>query len=144
MPVIAERIGVTPSTLWYVSTGRNNTVATDIASAVRDTYDELYAADGPSARTRNKARRRGWAGPEAWTDETIDDPAARPGGHDIVDEVAIHRVLAGEGRFAALTADDKTALFREHATDWSNTRLGKVGIGAATAGRWRRLAGVYA
>lgn len=41
-------------------------------------YRRLARIPGPSARARNDAARRGWAGPAAWDDGTIDDPAAVP------------------------------------------------------------------
>lgn len=45
---------------------------------VRDAYDLLAMRMGPSARTRNWARRNQLAPPLAWDDDEIDDPAATP------------------------------------------------------------------
>lgn len=41
-------------------------------------YDELWDVTGPSARTRIRAERSGWAPAAAWDDDTIDDPATKP------------------------------------------------------------------
>lgn len=56
-----------------------------IRAANRDKIIELYEkiqsqADptGTSTRIRRIARDAGWAPPECWTDETIDDPSAEP------------------------------------------------------------------
>ncbi len=63
----------------YVSTVR----------AVRDLYDRLWSTGPPedehrdkiaANRARNYARARGWAVPQAWDDDTIDDPTAIPEG----------------------------------------------------------------
>lgn len=61
-------------------------VSAYLARAVRDLYNEL--ADQPAeqagvyttsaTRARVKAARAGFAGPIAWDDDTIDDPAAHP------------------------------------------------------------------
>lgn len=62
------------------------TVATD--RRAREIYDELWNQDpfkhGMTAqavsRARNLAAASGWAAPQAWDDERIDDPGARPKG----------------------------------------------------------------
>jgi transcriptional regulator with XRE-family HTH domain len=62
------------------------TVLTD--RRAREVYEELWNKDpleyGMTAqaatRARNLAASRGWAPPQAWDDETIDDPKARPRG----------------------------------------------------------------
>ena len=69
-------------------------------------YDDLSMTLPPQTkctdRQRAYARKKGWAVPLAWNDETIDDPTARPHGtrearsrHDL-DPVVVERVLAGD------------------------------------------------
>lgn len=54
------------------------TVHADTAAAVRALYDELSMTPGPSSRSRQRAARKGWPVPLAWSDDSIDDPNARP------------------------------------------------------------------
>lgn len=39
-------------------------------------YDRLWKVEGPSSVGATRARRRGWVGPGAWDDWSIDDPRA--------------------------------------------------------------------
>lgn len=48
------------------------------ARRVAGVYDELWNVEGPSPVGATRARNRGWAGPGAWDDSTIDDPRAFP------------------------------------------------------------------
>jgi transcriptional regulator with XRE-family HTH domain len=48
-----------------------------IAAAYERLRDEKPPGERP-ARTRNEAARKGWVGPDAWDDDTIDDPGASP------------------------------------------------------------------
>lgn len=43
-------------------------------------YDELSMTLGPSARTRGRVAKLGYAPPLAWDEEQIDNPKARPHG----------------------------------------------------------------
>lgn len=43
-------------------------------------YSALCMTPGPSAATRTRAVRRGWAPPLAWDEDSIDDPHAEPEG----------------------------------------------------------------
>lgn len=76
-------------------------VRTRTATAVANLYDELSMTLGPSQRTRNAAKAKGWPPPLAWDDETIDDPSARPytkaaASRVGVDDVAVRRILDGQ------------------------------------------------
>jgi hypothetical protein len=86
--------------LWELAWEKPDLVTERTAETIRDLYDRLSLTPGPSVQARNRARRHGWYPPEVWDDATIDDPAAEPnlGGPDadLVDEVAVHRVLNGE------------------------------------------------
>lgn len=65
---------------------------------VRDIYDRLSMAPGPSDTARDRAAARGYAPPLAWDDETIDDPRATPqhraSGDARIDSAAIDRAVA--------------------------------------------------
>jgi DNA-binding transcriptional MerR regulator len=51
------------------------------ALRVAAVYDELSMTPGPSSLAAARAAGKGWAPPLAWDDDTIDDPAAAPAGH---------------------------------------------------------------
>ncbi|MBQ1064502.1 hypothetical protein [Micromonospora sp. C41] len=46
--------------------------------AIAALYERLATVPGACERSRAYAARRGWAGPMAWDDDTIDDPEAQP------------------------------------------------------------------
>jgi hypothetical protein len=77
-------------------------VTAEVARAARDLYDALPEPieDRWTPRRRALAASLGWAGAGAWDVDTIDDPAAVPNlgdpDADLVDEIAVHRVLNGE------------------------------------------------
>jgi hypothetical protein len=74
--------------------------------AIAAAYDQLSMKFGPSELTRKIALKRGYQPPLAWDEGTIDDPEAKPyptGApltekypHHYVDEVLVHRALAGQ------------------------------------------------
>ncbi|MDN3356040.1 hypothetical protein [Actinomadura sp. DC4] len=72
------------TTLMAAGPDRRVTVAT--ARRVRDIYDELWNVDpvtagaipGLAQLVRDRAAAKGWVPPQAWDDDTIDDPAAQP------------------------------------------------------------------
>jgi len=76
---IAAEVGVKPSTLSTMR-ARRGAVSHRVARAMAALYERWSATPGPSQRTATKARKRGYASPWAWDDETIDDPAAAPQG----------------------------------------------------------------
>lgn len=53
-------------------------IYTPLARRIVALYDELSMTHGPSTRSRAIAKRKGWAVPLAWSDDTIDDPTAVP------------------------------------------------------------------
>lgn len=95
--MIAEKVGCSAECVRAISRGDRGQVRSDIAAAIRQVYDAWCTEDGPSHQARSWARKRGWLGPEAWTDATIDDPDAEPHAHsgDFIDEVRVHRALSG-------------------------------------------------
>jgi hypothetical protein len=48
------------------------------ARLIAEAYDQLWNVPGGSPRTARRARSRGWVGPGAWDDDTIDDPRTVP------------------------------------------------------------------
>lgn len=142
LTALADRTGVHASTLWHIADMANNTVAGTIAAAVRDVYDELYATEGPSERARRNALRRGWLGPEAWTEDSIDDPYATPRTVDgEPDEVAILQVVDGRLPFKSLREVEKLALFRDHVTGWTGSRaMTQLRMSSDTVAKWRARA----
>jgi hypothetical protein len=84
------------------------------AATVAAVYERLHLEDGPSVWVAAYAERRGWQPPEAWSDETLDDPDAQPYDWcvDDVDDVKIARVDRGLMPWKALTRAEKLALLR--------------------------------
>lgn len=75
---ISRRMGYTPhSNMWL---GRRDGVLRSTYAKVTAVYDELSMIPGPSRWTRSFALSRGYAPPLAWSEESIDDPAAQPCG----------------------------------------------------------------
>ncbi len=92
---------------WAIS----NTVHDDTRQRVRAVYDVLWATLGPSEVLRRQARRKGWAPPQAWDDDDIDDPNAQPAMDgpvdDQPDEVAVARAVTGATTWGALTHTER-------------------------------------
>jgi hypothetical protein len=85
-----------------------------LADQIADAYKRLADTPAPPSRyasaARNLASRKGWVGPDAWTDETIDDPAAEPYSWreqyaDEVDDLAVAEVAAGRMQWSRLTRE---------------------------------------
>lgn len=75
-----ERTGVSVMSLSRVRSGVSTVLSMRAATAVRETYQQLQNAQGPSKQAATFARAKGWAPPAAWDDELIDDPAVQPQG----------------------------------------------------------------
>jgi hypothetical protein len=89
---------------------------TRVTAAAVDAMYQAYShrplpRDRFTQRARNLAAAHGWLPPDAWTDESIDDPDATPYSaadlpvDDQPDDVAVAMVLAGERRWVALTRE---------------------------------------
>lgn len=76
---IARRVGVRPYSIPSMRS-RGDQVSYRVAHAMAEVYEELSHVPGPSEGSATKARRKGWAPPAAWDEDTIDDPTARPTG----------------------------------------------------------------
>lgn len=97
---MAAQLGWSFQATQAVITGVHPMVRSSTRTAVAALYDELGATLGPSPITRTRALRRGYLPPQAWDDDSIDNPAARPApipatDPDLVDEVLVQRVLDG-------------------------------------------------
>lgn len=79
---LAERLGVHQAglaRLYGVARGNSQRYVTaELARRVDALFRELQLQVGPNDRARDRARKRGWAPPLAWDEDTIDDPIARP------------------------------------------------------------------
>ncbi len=94
---IARRLGMQSMTVQF---GRSGEIRAVMAQQVMELYDELQHTPGPSSRSVEYARSRGWLGPAWWDDDTIDDPLHVPEGtctYDekgvLIDDVALPRAV---------------------------------------------------
>lgn len=109
----ARRLGVQKNNFNRLNT---SPVTAARARAVRDLYDELSMTVAPPSQganyARNLAKRRGYAPPLAWDDDSIDDPAAQPD-------------LGEEGvRGAALAEDSNELVAQGYTVNQAAERLG--------------------
>lgn len=118
---------------------RRDRVHVNTARNVAALYDDLSMTLGPSEQERRHARARGWPGPLAWDDESIDDPTAKPTRlrlakkREAPDPVAVERALAGEQ--LPLWPADQLEVAR---------RILAAGGGANQVAKTLRMSGTYA
>ncbi len=77
----ADTSGIPPTT--YPRLRYAQRVHARHARAVDRLYNDRRYRRGASTKAGRFARRREWVGPDAWTDETIDDPHAHPYVHTL-------------------------------------------------------------
>lgn len=109
MDHLADRYSVNTSTLSTIRTGKHAQTRPVFATAIAAMYDELWNVPGPGRLAGTRARNRGWYGPLAWDDDTIDDPTAEPHSETRKDRSSLDTALDVEdllemGPF--LTADE--------------------------------------
>jgi hypothetical protein len=80
---LARRLGISQFTLRRLLHGQPTRVPAQLASAVAELYDELWAIDGGSRWAATRARAAGYAPALAWDDNPgdahfIDDPQTGP------------------------------------------------------------------
>ena len=75
---LAAQIGCRRSTVHYIRNGNTLTIRLRTKDAIKDLYDELWDQPGPSQRTANIAKGRGWLPALAWDDDLIDRPEHEP------------------------------------------------------------------
>lgn len=114
-PLISDRTGICIDQIRRLTRGQQRPQRST-AEAIAAAYDEMWKEQPPQAttarrivvrRARNDAERKGWVGPLAWEDDTIDDPDAEPfrprqlrakeadPARRHVDEVLVQRALSG-------------------------------------------------
>lgn len=71
-------IGVTPQNGNSLFNGGQTGVRQSTADTVAAIYDDLSMTPGPSQRARTLAKKKRWASPLAWDDDSIGDPEAKP------------------------------------------------------------------
>lgn len=74
---IAAASGHMPGALSKILNGHSTGVRGATAQDIATVYEAWQHQAGPCERTRRRAAREGWHGPDAW-DDNIDDPAAEP------------------------------------------------------------------
>ncbi len=114
-------------------------------------YARLSMTVGPSPETRGWARALGYAPPLAWDEGAIDDPTARPRGEaykgpgaQVVDMVAVRRLLEGGPRGAGLNRDEQALAARALATrgELDAQIADRLGVCDRTVLRWRHRDGI--
>jgi hypothetical protein len=99
-----EHLFVTRETARRYAAGHYATLFSTTAERIHELWIELSETDDPPTggradRTRREAAAKGYEPPEAWWEETIDDPATKPWqrrGLDIIrEEVEAHREEIG-------------------------------------------------
>lgn len=123
---LAALVGVTEHTMGQLL-GSTRGVQVATAQAAWEVYDQLWARRGPSNRARARAHRRGWVGPLAWDDASVDDPQVPPD------------VGASASRSAALAEDFQELTRQGHTPVQAAKRLG-VSTDAAYKARVRARA----
>lgn len=116
---VGHELGVSPSRVMQLAVGYWEKTHVDTAARVADLYKRwsmpIPASWGGTGvamptgwradRQRRWAKKKGWAPPLAWEDDTIDDPNSKPVGvefggrrvkDETLDEAAIERRLAGD------------------------------------------------
>ena len=77
---LCSRLGILVTNSTGLFNGTRTSVTAATARRVEALFAELQLTPGHNDRARIRARRRGWALPMQWDEDTIDDPAARPDG----------------------------------------------------------------
>lgn len=75
---LAPEVGISQYALARIARGEQVAVRSVTAASVARVYRTRVKAAGPSKRARSMAVARGWHGPLAWDEDTIDDPDAAP------------------------------------------------------------------
>lgn len=131
--------------------------------AVAELYDQIWDTPPPQAthrdkiaysRARRSAAERAFAPPMAWDDDTIDDPHAEPAitvdsdeEHDVLDEVAVERIMAGTLRVAkhAQSPERLEAIRRLAGRGYTDTEIGqRVGMAHSAVGWARKRHDIHA
>ena len=75
---LAARVGWTPQNFHKLTRDDTTQVTAKTARMVDALFRELQLVPGTNTRTRNLAKKKGWALPMEWEEDEIDDPSATP------------------------------------------------------------------
>lgn len=76
---LAKRLGhKDPATIQHIANGVTPTIRLRTKDDIRGLFDELWDQAGPSKRTADIAKARGWLPALAWDDDLIDRPDYQP------------------------------------------------------------------
>lgn len=106
----AARLGFT---VHYIVYGGSALVHRDRVAKIRALYEELSSIAAPADTIHNRARQRGrrfgYAPPEAWDEDSIEDPAAQPKlePQPLVDDVRVQRAIDGVLAWGQLDPDER-------------------------------------
>lgn len=98
---LGARLNCTEQAVRQWANQRYRNVHVDTHARVAALYRQLAETPGPSTDAAERAGQWGWHGPDAWTDQTIDDPNAEPVTGDGVDDVLVRRAVNGDADAAA-------------------------------------------
>lgn len=76
---LAKQLGhKDPATVQHIANGKTPTIRLRTKDGIRDLYNQLWDQPGPSKRTADIAKARGWLPALAWDDDLIDRPDHQP------------------------------------------------------------------
>ena len=76
---LAKQLGhKDPATIQHIAKGKTPTIRLRTKDDIRRLFDELWDQPGPSKRTADIAKARGWLPALAWDDDLIDRPEHQP------------------------------------------------------------------
>ena len=76
---LAKQLGhKDPATIQHIANGKTPTIRLRTKDDIRRLFDELWDQPGPSKRTADIAKARGWLPALAWDDDLIDRPDHEP------------------------------------------------------------------
>ena len=76
---LAKQLGhKDPATIQHIANGKTPTIRLRTKDDIRHLFDELWDQAGPSKRTADIAKARGWLPALAWDDDLIDRPEHQP------------------------------------------------------------------
>lgn len=105
---LGRRLGITPTAVMRLRNAYHPRTTTAVAEKIAALYDELWNIAPPAddkyqraavTRIRAIAAGRGWLPPLAYDDDRIDDPDYQPAADvepdDVIDEIAVLRLMSG-------------------------------------------------
>jgi len=76
---LAKQLGhKDPATIQHIASGKTPTIRLRTKDGIRDLYEQLWDQPGPSKRTADIAKAKGWLPALAWDDDLIDRPEYQP------------------------------------------------------------------